>query len=157
MYLIRAAGTRLAFRQFSTTVALTSSSGEIEIHRFPVDFLRENIKTAWDADSLQRVDNQLWEVSNIISSDPLTPSSWRLAFNDGTVGEFHLPPSQSDTDIEDKPKVTWGFNTSIPGGAASSLLRTRAADGGIRFSWEELDIDESGNNERAAEQLGGEW
>lgn len=151
---VRATGTRPALRGLctSTMVTLTSSSGEV--HNFPVAFVRENINSAWDPHSLQRVDNQMWDVSAVLSSEPLTPSSWRLTFNDGAVGDFHLPPTQGDVDIEDQSKVIWGGSAFVPGDAVSSLLSSRAADGGIRFSWDELQIDEHISPERAASQLG---
>lgn len=129
---------------------------------FPNHFLRENIKTAWDSNSLQRVDFKMWSDNVVQKCTKLTNSSWELAFDDGTVGEFHLP-SQTDykfnvVDIESQPQIIWGSSSSSKTSSSDMLnkLSTRYSKGtgGIRFDWNELDINKDESSKLAAEQLG---
>jgi alpha-ketoglutarate-dependent taurine dioxygenase len=126
---------------------------------FPNHFLRENIKTAWDSNSLQRVDFNMWNDNVVQKCTKLSPTSWKLAFDDGTVGEFHLPPQTDNyvVDIELQPQVIWGGSVSKT--SSDDILkklstRYSKGTGGIRFDWNELNIDRDTSSKLAAEQLG---
>ena len=130
--------------------------------RFPNHFLRENLKASWDANSLQRVDFRLWADHVVTSSTRLTDTSFLLGFDDGAVGEFHLPstsPYARGIDIEALPKAIWGAGEKH---AVLRKLGTRysgasGASGasGLRFSWGDLAVKDSKElSGLAAEQLG---
>ena len=134
-----------AARRLSSTIAtLTAPSGTTL--DFPVDFLRENISSAWDAHSLQRVDNKMWHVSQVLTSKSLTETSWELTFDDGVTGTFHLPAQEARKDVEDYPRTLWGGDATESSGPLAStamlqLLSQRHEQGGLRFSWKELEIE----------------
>ena len=129
---------------------------------FPNHFLRENVKTAWDPNSLQRTAFRMWHDNEILQCDKLTPTSWQLHFDDGTNGEFHLPSSQTEykvRDIESQPQLVWGTPLSgTPSNAVLHKLSTRystsAPNGGTRFDWKDLEISTQNSSDLAAEQLG---
>ncbi len=135
---------------------------------FPCAFLRENIDTAWDASSLQRTAFRMWGGANrVAETTRLSDTSWRLRFEDGAVGAFHLPstsPYFAAVDIEARPQQLWGEPTGdgrvIPGAHLWRKLATPHATGGgggIRFHWDELGVvgdGTAGLAGLAAEQLG---
>ena len=144
----------------SSSYTLKTPSGNVT---FPNDFLRENIKKAWDKNSLQRVDHKMWNDNTVTSSSQLTDTSWELRFGDGTVGEFHLPVSSphAEKDIEIQPKLIWGFGESTHHNDILRTLTSRHSEGkgGIRFHWNEMGIapaddTSSPSAQLAAEQLG---
>jgi alpha-ketoglutarate-dependent taurine dioxygenase len=131
------------------------------IINFPNHFLRENIKNAWDANSLQRLDHKLWSANVVTACTKLTSTSWQLQFDDGGVGEFHLPstsPYMSTVDIENFTQQRWGgISAGIKSNAALlNKLATPQSKGtdGIRFHWKDLDISSHSKSNLATEQLG---
>jgi hypothetical protein len=101
----------------------------------------------------------MWNDNVVQKCTKLSPTSWKLAFDDGTVGEFHLPPQTDNyvVDIELQPQVIWGGSVSKT--SSDDILkklstRYSKGTGGIRFDWNELNIDRDTSSKLAAEQLG---
>ena len=119
-------------------------------------FLRENLDVAIDACSLQRTSCNLPLDLHLTSSTQITSTSWKLAFSGGISGVFQLPEVQSSAavGVEHQPQQYWGEGAA-PLSELDQALATSHQDGGIRFSWAELRVDESlDEGGRAAEQLG---
>jgi hypothetical protein len=137
-------------RSFSVqTSTLALSNGQT--FPFHVSFLRENLGVAFDATSLQRTTNNLPTDLELLSAVSNGDCSWHLTFSDQASGTFHLPPA-CEVDIEALPRSIWGVN-SIEN--VEQQLATSHAEGGIRFHWSDLAIDEECTDDtRAAEQLG---
>ena len=134
------------------TAVLRSVTEDVALE-FPIPFLRENLRECWDASSLQRTVNNLEMNITLVSGTPLTSSSWQLEFSDGATGVFHLP-TETAVDIEQWEKQLWGGSDGS-GHDLLSLLGTHHAEGGIRFSWDELEVEvDTSGQVRTSEQLG---
>lgn len=134
---------------------LSTPSGKV--YEFSNHFLRENLTEVWNRDSLQRLQYNLWSNNGIVETECLSEVAWRIRFDDGTVGHFHLPLAPvcttSAVDLETQPRMVWGKHECE---SVRAKLSKPYREGGMRFDWNDFGLSNvDGDNNRAAEQLGG--
>jgi len=121
---------------------------------YDVRFLRENLDTAWDRTSLQRLSCRLPTNLSLLSSERQSATTWRLRFSDGAAGLFTMPPGKEGAMLQAMPRALWGgrMGRDVRGVEADLVNESDA----LRFSVDAL----MGRNStelccsKASEQLG---